>query len=413
MNTTISPKNVPFIEKRFIDYLLVYLLVGCSGMMFFYRNDEYIIIGFLLSAFTFFFRKKQIDGFFVLTVLLYITFEVLQATWFNSFSVNTMLSTLLRIGFAYFTVKSVGSKFVTSYINVLVFSAAVSFIFYLLTFIPSTTQFITRNIAIYFKPIFEVTEHRYGVSANIILYTYNMDHVLWFRNNGPFWESGAFGVYLNIALLFNLIKEKNIFSRNNLILLIALITTQSTGSYMAMFFFLFAYFMLRRDVKYKFIYIITVGFIAVYGFFNLTFMKEKIEQNIKVSGHNTHSRFGSARSDFLVFIKSPYFGYGRSLDNIEKQNLSIGSEDHRNNGVTGMLTAYGGFMFVFCWVTYFYSFLNYVKTKYSLPNIRSLAFIMLATLLLIGFSQRIFMFPFAFAFLFIHLVERKEVGCET
>jgi len=38
---------------NWLDYLLVFMMIATSGIMFFYKNDEYIIIGFLISAILF------------------------------------------------------------------------------------------------------------------------------------------------------------------------------------------------------------------------------------------------------------------------------------------------------------------------------------------------------------------------
>jgi hypothetical protein len=389
----------------YIDYLLVYLLLASSGMMFFYRNEEYIVIGFVLSALLFLLRKRQFDVFFGLVIGIFICLEVLILTWFPKGEITTMLGTIIRVGFAYFTVRSVGEKFVKIFINIMVFLALVSFLFYGLTFFTPITKFIVSKIAVYFQPIFELNDRRYGYTPNIILYNYNPDHVAWFRNSGPFWESGAFAVYLNIALLFSSVVEKNIFTRKNLILIIALFTTISTGGLLSLFFFLFAYFMLRKDVKYKYIYILIVGVVAVYGFFNLSFMEEKISQNIRVSGYNTHSRIGSAVTDLKVLSMTPYFGTGRSQANRSALSLSVGSAEHRNNGVTGYLSEYGVFMFLFTFGAFWYSFKKYVNHYYQFPKTNSLAWVMLITLMIIGFSQRIFMFPFAFSLMFVHLIK--------
>jgi len=394
-----------FFENAFFDYMLVYLLIATSGIMFFYRNDEYIPIGFLMSLFIFLMRKRQFDGFFWLAIVLFVSLEVLLLTWYPKGSIMTLFGTILRVGFAYFTVRAVGPKFIRVFVNIMVVTALISFVFYLLTFYQPITNAIISKVAVHFKPIFEVNERRYGYTPNIIVFNYNPDHVRWFRNSGPFWESGAFGVYLNIALLFNLVAEKSLFSRKNLILIIALLTTVSTGGFLSLFFFLFTYFMLRKDVKYKYIYIMMVGVIAVYGFFNLSFMEDKILQNIRVSGYNTHSRIGSAVTDLKTLQLNPFIGTGRTLANRSELSLSVGSAEHRNNGVTGFLSQYGIFMFLFVFGCFWYTFRKYVKYHYHFPNVNSLAWGMFITLLIIGFSQRIFMFPFAFSLMFVHLLD--------
>ncbi len=408
-----SERLYKFFQHSFFDYLLVYMLIATSGIMFFYKNDENVVLSFLLAAFVFFMRRKKLDPAFFLVIGLFVAVEALQMTYFNNISIISTIGSIAKLGLAYFVVRVADKKFINIYIKILYYSAIISLFFYFLTFDSGITNFIIKNIAVHFKPIFSLPSNlRYAYSPNLIVYNYNYEHVAWFRNVGPFWESGAFGVYLNFALMFNIIQNKNIFNKVNLILLITIGTTLSTAAYLALFFFVFGYYMLRKDIKYKLVYIVLAGSLSLYGFFTLSFMQDKIEQSIADSDDNTKNRFGSAKVDLQVFSMSPVFGLGRTEKIKDQVSRKLGVLSHRNNGITGLLSSYGIIVFLFYFVSYYFSFLRYIKYHYKFSNAQLVAFLFLFTVFLIGFSQRIFLYPFFYSLTFAYLVKYDRIEIE-
>ena len=398
------------LSHQFFDYGLTYMIIALSGIMYFYKNnDEYTILGCMVSSLIFIVRKKKIDNFFYVIILLFAAIEYLQMTWYGIYSFKSLIGNLLKLTFVYLSVKIVYDRYIELYIKIMVFSAIVSYFFYLLTYVPGTTNFIVKNICPIFKPLFPLPSTlRYSFSPNIIVYNYNYEHVFLFRNVGPFWESGAFGTYLNFALMFNMIREKNLFSRTNIIIIVAIISTFSTACYLAMFFFVFSYYLTRKDVKYKVLYIMLAGTVSVYSFFSLSFMQEKIEENIANSDETTKSRFGSAVADIKVFSMNPMLGIGRSFENRERISRKLNVLPHRNNGVTGLLADYGILIFIFYFASIYYSFKRYVRDHYQFSNIGMVTWVMFANIIIMGFAQRFFLFPFAYSLLFLHLINFKK-----
>jgi len=399
-----------FLSAKAFDYIIVYLLIATSGIMFFYKNDEYIFLGFLLGGILFLSRKNKMDAPFLGILFIFLVAEVLQMTYYENYKLTTLFGTIARLTFAYFTVKVVGKNFIPVYVKILHVTAIISLVFYLLTFSPGITSFILRNIAPMFKPLFSLPQTlRYAYSPNIIVYNYNYEHVAMFRNVGPFWESGAFGVFLVVALMFNMVTDKNLFSKTNLVFLIALVTTFSTAAYLALFFFLLGYYLIRNDVKYKYIYLVLAGMISIYGFFSFSFMQEKIEQNIANSDETTKSRFGSAKADFKVFAMSPVFGLGRTEENKAMVSKKLNVLQHRNNGVTGLLASYGIVIFVIYFLSFYSSFKRYLAFQ-QLANYRAVSVVILFTIFTIGFSQRIFLLPIFYSMMFVSLVDFRRPG---
>ena len=53
------------------------------------------------------------------------------------------------------------------------------------------------------------------------------------RNNGPFYEPGLFASYLNIALVFNLCKNRTLLDKDNISLILAILSTCSSAGYVS------------------------------------------------------------------------------------------------------------------------------------------------------------------------------------
>ncbi len=158
------------------------------------------------------------------------------------------------------------------------------------------------------------------------------------RNAGFSWEPGRYAVMLILAIYFNLVFKKfEIKNNKNLIILfLALLTTQSTTGYIALFFLMFFY-LINTNNKFKDLLFIAIVSIAFFGFTYLSFMKKKIN---KVADYDIESiissskyredldgdvivpqRFNSIYFSWLNFLSDPILGYG-----IDRENSYVSKE---------------------------------------------------------------------------------------
>ena len=214
------------------------------------------------------------------------------------------------------------------------------------------------------------------------------------RNSGPFWEAGGFGSYLILALLFNLLLEKKLLTKRNVIFILALITTWSTGALAALSALLFLYgtFILRNK-NYRFIIVPMVVLLSFYGYTDLSFIKERIDRSVTYfkdrnqTEYQKRDRMVSAIVDLRTFVQYPVFGTGRKFEaRFGKTNMTI--MEHRNNGITDFLVKYGIFFFIFYFWNIRKGYLFYSQSYTNKPKIYGN--IALITILLIGFSQTLF-----------------------
>lgn len=180
------------------------------------------------------------------------------------------------------------------------------------------------------------------------------------RNCGFFWEPGAMGGYLvflvilffpNLNILFKTYKKECI------IILLTLLSTQSTGAYISfgvtLFFYLF--FSFQSKWKYVFLPIVVVGSFFVYQ--NTEFLQEKVElQNSKTSemkiGDYSASRSGTIIFDLHYIKKHPFIGNGlhertRFKDHpLIAQQLRSGDLAAAGNGLSDQLAKWGFVYFI-------------------------------------------------------------------
>jgi hypothetical protein len=384
-------------KNLFWDYILIFLLIATSGIVFFYYNQEYIFLSLIIAIIIYFQRNRieKLDRKFLIILLLFIFWEIIQNYYFQLFSIKQIIGTFARFLMAYLTVKTVGRNFVKVYVNIIYFFTLVSFIFYILYFFPNITNLLV-NSAIK-EPLFPRENLNYEFTPNYILFSF--DGYKDYRNAGPFWEAGAFSVFLIIAMILNtILHNNNLFNKKNLIFVFAIITTLSTAGYITLFFIIISFLLIFNPSLKKILILIPIILLFIILIINLSFLLEKIENNVVIAENDNTSRFGSALSDYKLISKNPLLGYGRNLES--RYNTSVWNikEHHRNNGITAFITQWGIVLFIFYFYNYFKS-ISIICKYYNVDDKVSSVF--LIAILLLGFSQGLFQYPFFHSLMFL------------
>lgn len=392
--------------KNILDYVLLFSLVAVSGIPFFSGADILIIIIFIISFLVFMIYDFKVNKQFLIVIIVFLIVESSQIIIHGSSSLRTMLGTYVKLSMVFFITTINGKDFNRKYINIIYFFSIISLIFYSLSFIPGFTDFFIQNVTPTFEYQFERKNYFYKPAQNIIIFTFEKSLWIDFRNSGPFWEPGGFAVFLIIALILNLVRTKDIFDKKNIIFIIATLTTISTAGIIALFLTIISYLYTHKGFS-KYVFILSISIVSVFAFMQLQFLGDKITQNIAIADKTTSSRFGSMLADFRDFQTSPVVGWGRGENRYGgRKYIKFIKEQHRNNGVFGLLAIYGMFLsilFFFWYYKYFkyYCMENHFSSKFAIY--------MLIIVLVLGFSQYIFIRPFFFSFLFFgSFLERKS-----
>lgn len=230
--------------------------------------------------------------------------------------------------------------------------------------------------------------------STIIFYTYVTDFFsgeISLRNSGFAWEAGAFGAYLvlTIILFINDIDYLLFIKRRSFMLIIlALLTTMSTTSYLALFLVILCFFLLKVKSRWKYVYVGLVVVSSLYVFKEIDFLQSKIDEQttnaFESRGDFNSTRLGSFLFDLNYIEKHPLFGNGlhsktRYADHpllIELWNK--GKEAQSGNGFSGIIASMG----IVFMLLYFYTLLN--ENRYSISIGDSIVIVMSLITLLFG-----------------------------
>lgn len=252
-----------------LDYLLVFLLICCSGNPLFISVSNTQIYYIILSIFVLLIVSiKHINFFshFMKYMSLFFMIYLLQLATLKSASFSSIGFMIIKtfIGCAIFFI--VGDRFSVIYIRLMSIICLISIVFYLYTMrfglLPGVlTSDHTISLGFYTELL---TQDNHGLN----------------RNSGLFWEPGAFQAYINIAIALMMLKEK--FTNSDflylLLFIVTIITTSSTTGFLLLGLNLiyFVSFKIKLSPFLRIIAIISTICICAYFYFNVDFLHEKI-----------------------------------------------------------------------------------------------------------------------------------------
>jgi hypothetical protein len=388
------------------NYFSVFFLVAVSGFPFFYAAQINILFLVIFVMLIFFKRSIKFDNRAFMIMLFFYIVDILQVIIIKPFVPMTMIGTYARLFVAFFVVALCDKQYTRYYSNIIYHLAIISLIFYVPCILsPAIRHFCQTTLSAPFKPPFTEVSEFYERSPTIIVYNFH-EVLADFRNSGPFWEPGAFAIFIILALIFNLIDEKTLWSKKNILLSIVLLTTLSTTGFVAFFVLVMSYYFATGNIIKNIFIMATVLPLAISLYFSLEFLSAKIEDNIAIAGDDKSSRFGSGLADITDWAKSPIIGWGRGAMRYGgRQFTFFTSEQHRNNGLTALLASYGIVIFFVLLINYYKS-LKTLCIAHSFN--KSFALFSFVVILLLGFSQTIFQYPFFYSLMFIHLMFTKK-----
>ncbi|MBO5706065.1 MAG: hypothetical protein J6S05_03580 [Bacteroidaceae bacterium] len=255
-----------------LDFVMCLLLIVASGNPIFiystYVRELYIILVIL----SFLYSNKRniyIAKDYISYISVFIIVFLLQLLSVDDIAVNSQIFQLLRMFVGLAIIKSLGAKFQYIYVKVITIVAVISLFLFTYTnlvgYIPAFISFKSSHSLIIYT---EIYEDYWGVIP---------------RNAGMFWEPGAFQGYLNLAILFALMMPKSTTRKYSLIfLIVALLTTVSTTGYVVfgfvIIYYIYKYSKFNKSIRFLLTLIVCIA--AVCAFFELSFLHDKIIDNL-------------------------------------------------------------------------------------------------------------------------------------
>jgi hypothetical protein len=239
-----------------------------------------------------------------------------------------------------------------------------------------------------------------------------------YRNSGAFHEPGAFGVFLFLAIVLNMVITKRLYNKRNLFLFIALLTTLSTTAYIVLFILMLSDIITRNlNPAIKVISILIFMFAGIQVYQSGDFLQEKVnnqfEDQVEAADQNVgrkearSGRFYAFFTSLKLFTEHPLFGRGIAFSSSEKASGEMHREGSFTYGITGILSTYGLLFCVF-YVNSFYRGFAMLNSICHLPKV--LTFLIFLSVNLSILTQ-IFILSVVFVFIFIigYLNENSEI----
>lgn len=332
--------NVRFLSDKklinILEYFAVFLVIFYAGnASMFVRSFENWDnpVGLLLPLITIaglgLIKGVHFNQKFILLIIGYILYTVASTIKFGEVHPRFMAINLIKFTLAYMLISSLRTRFFSIYEQILFYLSLIAIGFWALhNIVPDAFTSFLEKIEFSTQG-----EEKGSIRLNTIIFTISnydvvKNHIADFgifqlyRNSGFAWEPGAFSAYINIAILFNLLRTKFRLKNNFrfIVFVIALTTTFSTTGY-TIFILLIIFYVYNQNFQKVVVLLPVVALFAAY-LFTLPFMAEKISE---ASEYNTEElvynslkydiqyipqRFESLQIDFRDFINHPVIGYG-------------------------------------------------------------------------------------------------------
>lgn len=351
------------INREKLEYIIVFIAVLGMGSLYFQVLNMplmavmEVVSGTIMLRNDFIVSKRGFNEYFAITLLFLLTSFINLK---NGFYINDLIIWCTNVFFilviqSHMTFESFKQKFV----RIMVLEALVSLIcFFWADILGNSLPFMVVG---------QNAVNGYYMTPYFTVGWYNIP--VFHRNAGMYNEPGAHQIFLNFALLFllsdnehlGLTKKKYQFSL--LILIIAVLTTQSTTGYMCLFVVLTAIVMKktegRRNTKLKIVVILIIAVLSI-----IELQTGIIENKISgiATGHGSGlTRFNDTYYGYYLALSKPFLGHGVFMAN-QKEILKTYGINNISNGMASFAIKAG------CVITVFFLVEIYKGMKKQLPH---------------------------------------------
>ncbi|MGH4139615.1 O-antigen ligase family protein [Clostridium sp.] len=372
--------------KNYIEYLCIYLvlMIPQSLMSMWYEKETKILfVG--LTVFILFINvkririniKKCIIDLLKLLIVMFILLSLVLHTR-GDFSLNDLKGIILnQFVFIYIIFQIYKKEFVTDYIKIICFLAIVSLVCFTIQVVDK--GYIMRAIL----PDLSIKSNyiNLGEVRGGFLYVFN-NGIHKGRNCGVYPEPGMYQFFLNLGLYFLIFVCKELNNKTQIIygviLIVAILTTQSTTGYISLVIILFLYITQRHiNIKIKtqiiaLVLVVLSIILLIPGLNNKVF--NVVNSKIRISNSTNKIKFLStgsggtrindAKQDIKIILQDNYgIGY-KAYSSLwahassPEGGLTNGSS---SNSLTYTIAVYGMFFSVYMIMLYFIYFLRYSK----------------------------------------------------
>jgi hypothetical protein len=382
------------LKKQRIQNRTNILLIALTGFEFFFRNN--FLIYFLIGPISFLVFKKRKKSFnkrliIFLSLLFFLT--IFQCLYFEN-PLSVAINVLVRFTIYVLIASLIKATIVKDYVRIMYVISIISLVFHSLINVSNSFYNLLISISSNIIPLgFDSSIASSNPNNTLIVFT--VPHELIYRNSGPFWEPGMFGVFLVLALCLTLY-NCGIKNRYSIVFIATIITTLSTTAIIALMFLLAVYFVNLSASFQKFLIIVLFPLIT-YQIISLPFIGDKVEKEMNET-EKAYSRFGAFLFHYEQIQDKPLLGYGVNINDDQLERL--GSVQVSPNGLSNVVRFYGIPFSIIIYILLFKS-MNFLS--YKALGTKKYAIVIFLSFLIVSFSQDITTRHFSYVLLLIPL----------
>lgn len=383
--------------NSFTDYLVMYLLIAVSGIVFFLLGPNgtigavalnFVIISYLRISNRLTITNKTFGfiGFYFLVVLLLFFAQTIEVGFIPSISFSKYFSKLLLAITALILLKD---RFFSVYIQVMVVLGVIGLIIHAASFaFPPFFDFMINTVVPH-VPNQPAKEVQIWHNYHIIIHDF-WQHDL-YRNSGAFWEPGANAGFTLLAMFFNVyVLRSKLFTKKNFLFLLVIISTLSTTGYIVLVMVVFLNPSYKKNIAIRVFSLVLIIPLAVLAFTKFDFLGSKVVDQLNSAkvGNAHDSRFASARLDYEMFVKHPL-----GFSSPDFRNGKKSENDYRTNGIFIFLSAMGGVSFVLYFIMVYKSMKKVMLYYNPSANATLIALYFIVIIIVMAFSENYFERP--------------------
>lgn len=324
--------NNAYLPMCTLLFFLLYLSSGFGEV--FSNNVKLILLAVIDGCAILLSFKKQIVSEKMLFILLVLILNTIITTAYWGDEIKQVVLTTVYVLSAVIFVESFGFRdFMNSYVKLLYFLCVCSLILWIVFMIaPSLIERLPQ-----------ITNSQGIKAATIIVSTiYRAENVGIARNQGIFWEPGAFQTYINIALMFTLFcaPDGRKKTKHIIVYIITIFTTFSTAGYSVGLILSSVYLLnsmfdenKKNSTKYKTLLafvVVALIFWIIYNNLSSALQYQlfgKVDEYFgnldKNNNSSTGVRMNSVIYSIQAFLQSPIIGNGVRGMNIFKESIGM------------------------------------------------------------------------------------------
>ena len=395
--------------NKFINWV-IFLVLYFLNFSPFFNESKYLKFFVFLAIIFLWFRNKKIKVQLAFVLIIVELLIIIQGSRYGNSIITMTTYPFFVIIVPYYIFTNYKDVFFKNFIILIHFFSIFTLIIWLLeTFISSFKSLIYFLIHLVYPYSTDVWPRSLIIFTSVQAISRDL-----YRNAGIAHEPGAWAYFLIMAIVLNNIINKEYFSKKNIAMMIAVITTFSTAGYIILLSVI-ALWLFSMKSKSNTMAIAKILFIPIFAFsifisYNtFDFLGEKINNQIEVQleggleNRASQGRFIRFRKGINVAIKNPIWGRGIISATGELDNLSA---EHIPNGyLTGIIAQYG---FIFGFLYFFYLFKGSIAFSriFKVNDLRkySLFFV----IILNGMSQS-FIYDWFAVIIFFYGISQKNI----